>query len=290
MNAQEIKSMAIDATRDIFVRFNYKITKSRIYKNYEDFVSQIRIMCGYEFIFENGQKIDGGMLKLEGGIIFEEICKILNIAETDNTNDTGKFNFTLGGRWIENQEDRHSPRWEIYSKEDFEKYRVGIRRFLIKALQTDESYADPYNYLRTVFALKSEKPSPMDGLDERVVALYRVGNKFGVRDEWFLIAIEKWHEEYRADFKKLQAQLTQTKKPIPSWYKPPRTRKVSIFKAMSQLESFDFQVGLSNGKLRKLACALGEPEERWAIINPRTGEKTATTLTDDLFLSKPQLR
>ena len=287
MNSHEIKKMTVDAVEDLFLSFGYKITKIRIYKDYEDFVSQIRIMCGHQFNIESGRKIDGGTLKLEGGLIFEDICKLLNITETDSVNDTGKFNFTLGGRWIESQEVRHSPRWEIYSKKDFEEHLAGIRRFLINALAEDQSYADPHNYLRRAFALQSEKLSPMSGIDERIVALYRVAKKWGMSDEWFLKAVEKWHQEYRSDFKNLQARLAQTKKPLPSWYKPPRLRKAALLKPMSPLEIFDFQVGLSNGRLRKLASALGQPEDSWTIVNPRTGERTATTGSDDLLQLSP---
>ncbi len=273
MFANEIRERFMAITESYFRENGYKVTKAKFYKNMNDFrIDVVTTSIEPNFAYaayatdgnpntENSSQKLIATPSLDFRILFtSNLCEKLGIVNYDQYGKAIKKPTELSSV-LANSCPVRNAQWRISTVEDFDRYRVGIRMRALECITVAESYQEPKLYFESVFGREGGKRRPLGSYDQRKMALYRVGKKYGIDDQEFKRGLALWIDKTRENHRKILYAKNLPPKPLSASVSAKNGKTTDYFADLSII------IARENAHLRKLAKALGQPPEIWTMRN-----------------------
>jgi hypothetical protein len=266
------KPIVLGWLQEILIPAGYTVTKTRIYKQFDDMIVKWRITTPWRINSQGPDILNGVGINLVLEEWFPDIIDRVKLPySVGGTYKSGRKEFV--NRWDEDSDKRGSLIfWDVFSRAELEAIRYSIERVARDWVAFFEKRADPRDYLLSSFGLCPNGGRRVEDQLTCIVALYRIAESEGVASDLFRQGVETWHQTREENLKKAELELSAAHAPWPRLKSKHATEEMQK-RITDPLYNHDVVLRNENNLLRTLAAALGHPEESWTMTNHLTGTR-----------------
>jgi hypothetical protein len=266
----EAKPIVLGWLQEILVPAGYTLTKTRIYKQFDDMIVKWRITTPWRINTKGPDILNGISINLVLEEWFPDIIERVKLPYClGGAHKSGRKEFV--NRWDEDF-DNTGPIifWDVFSRTQLEALKYSIQRVARDWVAFFEKRADPREYLLSAFGLFPNGGRRVEDQLTGIVALYRIAKSEGVRCDLFRRGVETWHQTREENLAQTELELSTAPAPWQRLKYKHATEELQR-RITDPLYNHDVLLRDENNLFRTLAVALGQPEESWTMTNRLTG-------------------